>query len=285
MPRRPWPPLPVCQPGHGPEQAGRAGHDRPQFTFPQHFGKNFDALYDCMTDPLHKSGPQPGFIVVLEHIPANGKFDKEAREQLLDIFRDTATSGRTARYRSAVSILFCSPFRATQPSGTGERGPGRTGAATGCDPGRREDADGQAGRRVASGAAHEQPVQRGLLARGGLSNTAWRAPGARKKAPHLRGFFYAGTPAAAAPRTRPPALPRPGAAHRRRRKALLLQPLAQRVAQDLAALAEGDLHHLGQQLLVHRGGCGMRHHAHHRAVHPRRRIEGFGGTNSTSSIA
>ena len=61
-----------------------------QFTFPAHFGKNFDALYDCMTDPLHKSGPQPGFIVVLEHIPANGKFDKEAREQLLDIFRDTA---------------------------------------------------------------------------------------------------------------------------------------------------------------------------------------------------
>jgi RNAse (barnase) inhibitor barstar len=60
-----------------------------QFTFPAHFGKNFDALYDCMTDPLHKSGPQPGFIVVLEHIPANGKFDKEAREQLLDIFRDT----------------------------------------------------------------------------------------------------------------------------------------------------------------------------------------------------
>jgi hypothetical protein len=27
-----------------------------QFTFPAHFGKNFDALYDCMTDPLHKSG-------------------------------------------------------------------------------------------------------------------------------------------------------------------------------------------------------------------------------------
>ena len=61
-----------------------------QFTFPSHFGKNFDALYDCMTDPLHKSGPQPGFIVVLEQIPANAKFDKEAREQLLDIFRDAA---------------------------------------------------------------------------------------------------------------------------------------------------------------------------------------------------
>jgi len=61
-----------------------------QFMLPTHFGKNFDALYDCMTDPVHKSGPQPGFVVVLEHIPANAKFDKEAREQLLDIFRDTA---------------------------------------------------------------------------------------------------------------------------------------------------------------------------------------------------
>ncbi len=61
-----------------------------QFTLPTQSGKNFDALYDSMTDPVHKSGPQPGFIVVLEHIPANVKFDKEAREQLLDIFRDTA---------------------------------------------------------------------------------------------------------------------------------------------------------------------------------------------------
>jgi RNAse (barnase) inhibitor barstar len=61
-----------------------------QFMFPAHFGKNFDALYDCMTDPLHKSGPQPGFIVVLEQIPTTVKFDKEVREQLLDIFRDAA---------------------------------------------------------------------------------------------------------------------------------------------------------------------------------------------------
>src|SRR3569832_404622 len=61
-----------------------------QFILPAHFGKIFDALYDCMTDPVHKSGPQPGFIVVLESIPTNPKFDKEAREQLLDIFRDTA---------------------------------------------------------------------------------------------------------------------------------------------------------------------------------------------------
>jgi RNAse (barnase) inhibitor barstar len=78
-----------------------------QFTFPAHFGKNFDALYDCMTDPLHKSGPQPGFIVVLEQIPANAKFDKEAREQLLDIFRDAADywSDRKIPFRCFYSFL------------------------------------------------------------------------------------------------------------------------------------------------------------------------------------
>ena len=78
-----------------------------QFTFPSHFGKNFDALYDCMTDPLHKSGPQPGFVVVLEQIPANAKFDKEAREQLLDIFRDAADywADRKIPFRCFYSFL------------------------------------------------------------------------------------------------------------------------------------------------------------------------------------
>jgi RNAse (barnase) inhibitor barstar len=60
------------------------------FLFPAHFGKNLDALYDCMTDLVHKSGPQPGFIVVLEQLPDNPRFDREAREQLLDVFRDAA---------------------------------------------------------------------------------------------------------------------------------------------------------------------------------------------------
>lgn len=78
-----------------------------QYTFPAHFGKNFDALYDCMTDLVHKSGQQPGFIVVLEHIPANAKFDKEAREQLLDIFRDAADywADRKVPFRCFYSFL------------------------------------------------------------------------------------------------------------------------------------------------------------------------------------
>jgi RNAse (barnase) inhibitor barstar len=60
------------------------------FLFPAHFGKNLDALYDAMTDLVHKSGSQPGFVVVLEQLPDNAKFDRESREQLLDVFRDAA---------------------------------------------------------------------------------------------------------------------------------------------------------------------------------------------------
>ena len=60
------------------------------FLFPLHFGKNLDALFDCMTDLVHKAGAQPGFVVVLEQLPDNPRFDREAREQLLDVFRDAA---------------------------------------------------------------------------------------------------------------------------------------------------------------------------------------------------
>jgi len=60
------------------------------FTFPAHFGKNLDALYDCMTDLVNKAGQQLGFVVVLEQVPDNPRFDREAREQLLEVFRDAA---------------------------------------------------------------------------------------------------------------------------------------------------------------------------------------------------
>ena len=60
------------------------------FLFPSHFGKNFDALYDCMTDLVAKAGAQPGFVAVVEQIPDNARFDREAREQLLDVFREAS---------------------------------------------------------------------------------------------------------------------------------------------------------------------------------------------------
>ena len=60
------------------------------FMLAPHSNRNFDTLYAGMTDPLHKSGPQPGFILVLEHLPSHAKFDKEVREQLLDVFREVS---------------------------------------------------------------------------------------------------------------------------------------------------------------------------------------------------
>lgn len=60
------------------------------FHFPRHFGKNFDALSDCLTSLVYQSGKQSGFLVVLEQLPNTPKFDREARETLLDVFRDAA---------------------------------------------------------------------------------------------------------------------------------------------------------------------------------------------------
>ena len=36
------------------------------------------------------AGRQPGFVIVLEQLPMTQRFDKEARETLLDVFRDAA---------------------------------------------------------------------------------------------------------------------------------------------------------------------------------------------------
>ncbi|MGN5479944.1 barstar family protein [Cupriavidus basilensis] len=61
------------------------------FTFPKHFGKNFDALADCLTDMIHRGGAAAWFRDrAAEGLPIAQKFDKEAREVLLDVFRDAA---------------------------------------------------------------------------------------------------------------------------------------------------------------------------------------------------
>lgn len=66
---------------------GRIGEN---FQFPKPCGKNVEALRVCLTDTIARAGTQPGFIVVLEQLPNTQKFDKEARETLLDVFRDAA---------------------------------------------------------------------------------------------------------------------------------------------------------------------------------------------------
>ena len=62
-----------------------------QFHFPPHYGKNFDALYDCLTDlQPNKDADRPGFVVILENLPETHGFDSGDRSRLLDVFRDAA---------------------------------------------------------------------------------------------------------------------------------------------------------------------------------------------------
>jgi hypothetical protein len=58
------------------------------YHFTKQQAKNYDPLLDALTTLIDKSGPQPGFVVVLEGLPNTLKFDKDARETLLDVFRD-----------------------------------------------------------------------------------------------------------------------------------------------------------------------------------------------------
>ncbi|MES3023687.1 MAG: barstar family protein [Pseudomonadota bacterium] len=61
-----------------------------KFYFPKPSSKNFEALRASLTETINNAGTQPGFLVVLEQLPNTQKFDKEARETLLDVFRDAA---------------------------------------------------------------------------------------------------------------------------------------------------------------------------------------------------
>lgn len=58
------------------------------YHFTRQQAKNYDPLLNALTTLIDKSGPQPGFVVVLEGLPSTLKFDKDARETLLDVFRD-----------------------------------------------------------------------------------------------------------------------------------------------------------------------------------------------------
>jgi RNAse (barnase) inhibitor barstar len=59
------------------------------FGFGKHYGKNLDALFDCLTDVKIKAG-SAGFLVMLQNVPGNGKFTRDERDALLDVFRDAA---------------------------------------------------------------------------------------------------------------------------------------------------------------------------------------------------
>jgi len=45
------------------------------FYFPRQQAKNFDGLLNSLTTLIDRSGPQPGFVIVLEGLPCTHKFD------------------------------------------------------------------------------------------------------------------------------------------------------------------------------------------------------------------
>ena len=112
------------------------------FLFPSHFGKNLDALFDCMTDLVNRAGSQPGFVVVLEQLPDHAKFDREAREQLLDVFRDTADfwAERRIQFRCFYSFAVARSAetsaweRVNEVAQVPEKPPAKTASKTGVNP-------------------------------------------------------------------------------------------------------------------------------------------------------
>ena len=58
--------------------------------FPGHYGANLDALYDALVEMGEQSAAGHGFVMLLDRIPTGPGFDSDARESLLETFRDAA---------------------------------------------------------------------------------------------------------------------------------------------------------------------------------------------------
>jgi RNAse (barnase) inhibitor barstar len=57
--------------------------------FPDWYGANLDALFDCLTD-LSERKDVPGWLLVIDRLPPPAALDAEQRDALLDVFRDAA---------------------------------------------------------------------------------------------------------------------------------------------------------------------------------------------------
>jgi hypothetical protein len=77
------------------------------FHLPRALCKTVEGLAACLTRQIFQAGPQSGFVVVLDQLPSTPRFDREARETLLDVFRDAADfwAGKKVPFR--VFYSFC----------------------------------------------------------------------------------------------------------------------------------------------------------------------------------
>ena len=73
------------------------------FLLASHFGKNMDALYDCMTDSVHKAGPQRGFVVVVGRSPTAAASTVRPASSCWTCSATPPTTGTTERCRSVAS--------------------------------------------------------------------------------------------------------------------------------------------------------------------------------------
>jgi RNAse (barnase) inhibitor barstar len=71
--------------------------------FPGHYGANLDALYDALLDMGEAAG---GIVILLDRIPTGPGFDADARESLLETFRDAADSLAESDHRFRVFYSF-----------------------------------------------------------------------------------------------------------------------------------------------------------------------------------
>ncbi len=60
------------------------------FELPEHFGRNLDALADCLSELEPEEADRSGFVVILRDIPNGPGFDRDQRDALLDVFRDAS---------------------------------------------------------------------------------------------------------------------------------------------------------------------------------------------------
>jgi RNAse (barnase) inhibitor barstar len=72
--------------------------------FPGHYGANLDALNDALVDMGDQS--DAGTVILLDRIPTGPGFDTDARESLLETFRDAADTLAESNKRFRVFYSF-----------------------------------------------------------------------------------------------------------------------------------------------------------------------------------
>ncbi len=89
------------------------------FTFPAHFGKNLDALFDCMTDLVTSRASSLALWWCWSSCPTTRVSTAKRASSCWRSSETPPSSGANDEYRSGVSILFSSPLPRNRVMGAG----------------------------------------------------------------------------------------------------------------------------------------------------------------------